>query len=334
LAEAAPLPANATVAVNATGLTYTGLAGPNSVTVNLVAGKLVFTDTAPISAGNGCGPVAKGVLQVTCQVPKNANGTAKPFRVNGGAGNDRIVNKTSLVMRADGSTGDDVLEGGSGTDVLSDSFGRDTLRGNGGGDTLNTDLSQKDGFTDTLNGGDGDDDLRAGPNADLLRGGPGVDTLRGGLGADDFDGGSGVGDTVAYLDNGHDPFDRLVISIDDKADDGLRALGATANEGDNVRTTVEDVFAGHGNDVLFGSPQANLLSGNIGDDTIIGDRGKDKLDGGPGNDTLASNQLFGAPVADGEIDTLNGNTGTDRCRVPFTVVEADITISCEIVNQD
>jgi Ca2+-binding RTX toxin-like protein len=330
----APVPANATVAIHATGLTYTGLAGPNHVTVNVTGGRFVITDTAPISAGNGCLPVAKGVLRVTCQVPRNANGTVKPFRVNSGAGNDVVVNKTSFGMLADGSSGNDVLEGGSGTDLLSDSFGRDTLRGNGGGDTLDTDLSHKDGLTDTLEGGAGDDDLRAGPNADVLRGGADADTMRGGLGADIFDGGSGVGDTVAYLDNGHNPLDRLVISIDDKADDGLRVLGATANEGDDVRTSVEDVFAGHGNDVIFGSTGANLLSGNLGDDVIIGDKGKDKLDGGPGNDTLAGNQLFGVPVADGAIDTLNGNVGTDGCRVPFPVVEKDITISCENVNQD
>jgi Ca2+-binding RTX toxin-like protein len=158
--------------------------------------------------------------------------------------------------------------------------------------------------------------------------------MRGGLGADDFDRGTGAGDTVAYLDNGHNPLDRLVISIDDKADDGLRVLGETVNEGDNVRTSVEDVFGGHGNDVFFGSTGPNLLSGNLGDDVIIGDTGKDTLDGGPGNDSLASNQLFGVPVKDGSIDTLNGNLGTDSCRVPFAQVEADLAISCEIVNQD
>jgi hypothetical protein len=40
------------------------------------------------------------------------------------------------------------------------------------------------------------------------------------------------------------------------------------------------------------------------------------------------------PVADGAIDKLDGFTGTDHCRVPFVNVEADITISCEIINQD
>lgn len=330
---AAPTP-NATVAVTATGLVYTGLAAPNDITVQLVGGRFVITDSGAISAGTGCLPTAKGVREVTCQVPLNAHGTPKVFRVVGGGGNDVIRNATSIGMRADGSTGDDVLEGGSGSDNLSDSFGRDTLRGNDGDDALSTDLSQPDGLVDVLEGGAGTDDLRAGPNDDVLRGGAQDDTLRGGLGADHLDGGSGAHDAVVYLDNGHDPFARLVVSIDAKADDGLRPLGATSShERDLVTTTVEDVYAGHGDDVLFGSAANNLLSGNLGKDVIEGLGGKDVVDGGPGDDTLASNQLFGAPVADGAIDTVQGNAGTDSCRVPFVTVEADL-VACEIVNQD
>jgi Ca2+-binding RTX toxin-like protein len=106
------------------------------------------------------------------------------------------------------------------------------------------------------------------------------------------------------------------------------------SEGDLVRTNIENVFAGHGNDVIFGSASGNVLHGNLGNDVIEGGLGQDTVDGGPGNDTLASNQLFGVPVADGAIDTVNGSTDTDYCRVPFVNVEADITIACETVDQD
>lgn len=332
--DAAGVTPNATVAVTATGLVYTGLGAPNNITVNLVGGRFVITDSGPISAGTGCLPTAKGVFEVHCQVPLNTNGTPKSFRVVSGGGDDVIRNTSSISMRADGSTGNDVLEGGSGPDNLSDAFGRDTLRGNDGDDLLSTELSQQDGLVDVLEGGAGADDLRAGPNNDILRGGAQDDTMRGGLGADHFDGGSGAHDAVAYLDTGHDPFARLVVSIDLKADDGLRALGtSTSQEGDFVTTTVEDVFAGHGNDVLFGSSANNLLSGNVGNDVIEGLLGKDVIDGGPGDDTLASNQLFGVPVADGAIDTVQGNLGTDHCRVPFFTVETDL-VACETVNQD
>jgi Ca2+-binding RTX toxin-like protein len=150
---AALAPVNATVAVGSTGLVYTGLSGANDIGVNVVGGRFVITDSAPITAGTGCLPTAKGVFEVTCQVPLNANGTPKTFRVSGGDGDDVVRNNTTLIMRADGGQGNDFLVGGSATDILSDSFGRDTLRGGGGDDTLNTDLSQPDGLTDTLEGG-------------------------------------------------------------------------------------------------------------------------------------------------------------------------------------
>ena len=68
---------------------------------------------------------------------------------------------------------------------------------------------------------------------------------------------------------------------------------------------------------------------------LVGDAGADALDGGGGNDRLAGNRLFGVPVEDGAIDRLNGNSGDlDFCRIPFVIVEADSTISCEIINQD
>ena len=333
---AAAAPANATVAVGASGLVYTGLAGANDIRVNLVSNRFVITDSGPISAGAGCLPTAKGAFEVSCQVPLNPNGTIRLFSVDGGAGDDRISNLTSAGMRASGGAGNDVLEGGSASDALRDSFGRDTLRGNGGPDVLTTELSQADGLVDTLEGGSGDDDMRGGTNNDILRGGSGNDTMRGGLGADTFDGGSGSADAVAYLDNEHVATDRLVISIDDKADDGIRPLfTATSQEKDFVQTSVEQVFGGHGNDVIHGSAGDNLLHGNLGDDVISGLLGADTINGGPGRDQLASNQLFGVPVADGELDSLNGSSDLDYCRVPFpTIDEQDVAVGCETVDQD
>jgi len=155
---------------------------------------------------------------------------------------------------------------------------------------------------------------------------------RGGLGADDFDGGLGV-DSVTYLESGHEGV-RLVVTIDTIADDGARKLGETANEGDNVRTSNEVVEGNSGNDTFIGNELSNTLRGQLGKDNLIGGRGADVVEGSPGDDQLAGNGLFGVPVADGSIDTLNGGDGTDYCRVPFFSVETDILISCENVNQD
>jgi len=63
--------------------------------------------------------------------------------------------------------------------------------------------------------------------------------------------------------------------------------------------------------------------------------GADGLAGGLGDDSLYSNQFAGVPVEDGAIDTLDGSTAeVDFCRIPFAAVEADVTISCESIDQD
>lgn len=55
---------------------------------------------------------------------------------NGGAGNDRFVNSTSIPTLAVGGTGNDSLTGGSGNDTLMGGAGNDTLAGGSGNDTL------------------------------------------------------------------------------------------------------------------------------------------------------------------------------------------------------
>jgi len=69
-------------------------------------------------------------------------------------------------------------------------------------------------------------------------------------------------------------------------------------------------------------------------DTLVGNGGADVLEGGLGNDRLFSNGFAAVPVEDGAIDTLNGGADIDFCRIPFAVVESDITISCETIDQD
>src|SRR5436190_1758903 len=56
--------------------------------------------------------------------------------VYGGAGNDRIVNNTSLPMLAYGDNGNDIIVGGSSGDVLYGGAGNDSLNGMGGSDRL------------------------------------------------------------------------------------------------------------------------------------------------------------------------------------------------------
>jgi Ca2+-binding RTX toxin-like protein len=147
------------------------------------------------------------------------------------------------------------LTGGEGDDVLSGGDGNDTINGGAGVDTL-------DGGTgnDTLNGDQGDDKLLGGTGT------TGSDTLNGGTGTDvaDYSGRSAS----------------LTITIDGTANDGA------PGEGDNVKTDVENVTGGSGNDALIGGSAANVLSGGPGHDSLDGDAANDVLDGGTGDDDL------------------------------------------------
>jgi Ca2+-binding RTX toxin-like protein len=331
---AAAEPANRAEVIN-NQVRYTGGTGDNILTVASTSSRLLFKDVAPITVGTGCFDLGtEGHFFIVGCIPQvnPNNGLPQPFRVQLSAGNDVVTNTTALTMRADGGAGNDRLIGGSGTDILTDSFGGDTLQGNDGSDTLTTDLSQPDGLSDTLSGGAGNDELQGGANNDQLDGGSGTDTLFGGGGGDRLDGGSGAGDVVSYLDNAHNNI-RVVVTLDSLANDGIFTPGVGSAEKDNVLDSNEIIAGGNGNDALFGDERANTLIGNVGNDALTGDLGADNLDGGAGDDQLAGNQFFGVPVADGSIDTLNGNAGTaDYCRVSAT--EPDVTIGCETIDQD
>lgn len=331
--SAAAAPPNASAGVDS-NLRITGLAGPNKLTISQVTGQNLFlvTDTAPIKALPGCAVVTvpNGLFGVQCRALTATNGAFKVVIVNSGAGDDVVTIDAPAALKADGGAGNDVLNGGVMGDLLSDSSGNDTLNGNGGQDDLNTEFEFGGGTKDVLNGGNDLDILKGGPGNDELRGGDGNDRLEGNGGADYLDAGPGSGDVVAYTYNNS----RHVISLDNVANDGDANLTGGAFEGDNVMDTAEIVQGGSGPDTMFGNDKPNVFEGFDGDDVLSGGKGADDLRGGRGNDRLASNELFGVPVADGSIDNLDGFEGTDYCRVPFVTVEADITVGCETIDQD
>src|SRR3954452_3930930 len=128
--------------------------------------------------------------------------------------------------------------------------------------------------------------------------------MSGGAGADRFDGGSSGIDTANYSGRA----EALSVSLNDTADDG------TAGERDDVRTNVDTILGGSGNDHLSGSTGADALRGNGGDDTLDGGLGADVIAGGGGVD-IASYANRRAPVtvaldgtaasgATGEGDTI------------------------------
>jgi Ca2+-binding RTX toxin-like protein len=146
------------------------------------------------------------------------------------------------------------MEGGVGDDILESRNGADTLLGASGNDRL---VDNNDEL-----GGD-----------DLLDGGADTDTIALGEGDDNVIGGLGV-DTVT-LDIGDD-----TLRLDDIANDG------PSGETKNIRSDVEAVNGGGGNDHLFGNGATNTLVGGSGNDAIDGGGGSDDLEGGSGADQL------------------------------------------------
>jgi Ca2+-binding RTX toxin-like protein len=171
------------------------------------------------------------------------------------------------------------ISGGGGDDWLRGGSGADTLQGNGG--------------NDTLQGRAGSDTLLGGTGADRFESRTGVDT-----GSDNYNGGGGV-DTIVYI-TGPMGTEDVAVSLDDVANDGF--FGCC----DNVRSSIENVVTGGGDDTIIGSAAANLLRGNAGNDHIEGRGGNDSLLGVSGNDTLLGGAGF---------DTLDGGVGTDVCDV-------------------
>ncbi len=212
----------------------------------------------------------------------------------GGAGNDTL----------NGAGGDDVLDGGSGADRLNGGSGTDTADYSarsqpvtvtvgstwsgdgeaGEGDDVAADIEK-------VLGGSAGDTLTGNASANTLVGNGGDDRLDGGSGADTLTGGDGT-DTVDYSNRSSS----LTVDGDNSADDG------GSGEHDNVKSDVEVVLAGAGNDRITGGSGPNQIYGGAGTDTIDGGGGDDVIDAGAGDDTLKG----GAGA-----DTLIGGAGRD-----------------------
>lgn len=195
-----------------------------------------------------------------------------------GIANDGAVgtNNTSVgadIENAVGGSGNDSITGNSEDNVLDGDRGNDTLLGLGG--------------LDVLFGRNGNDLLNGGADDDNLDGGFGNDELIGGFGSD----------TADYSGR----FDALTISLDDIANDGA-GFGTPGAELDNVRSDIETVFGGRGNDRITGRDTDTVIFGSAGRDTLIGLGGNDSLNGGDGTDVLDGG--FGS-------DTLSGGAGND-----------------------
>jgi Ca2+-binding RTX toxin-like protein len=152
------------------------------------------------------------------------------------------------------------------------------------GDTdtnLTTDLIIANANDNILNGGLGSDDIRGGDGNDTLDGGVGEDHLYGQAGNDTLRG--GVDNTVDFLFGG-DGNDLL-----DASDPDLEAGDSMSGE--------------NGNDTLLGSVHGDIMDGGMGNDLMNGGDGSDVIKGDSGEEDSVNQ--YGA-------DTLNGDAGSDK----------------------
>ncbi len=237
--------------------------------------------------------------------------------VNGTAGNDKILQTSTVAGQPFATNRDDVLNGGAGNDTLYGGAGKDIMTGGTGNDIYSVDNADDEvielpgGGTDTVNTrlstytlgddvenlkfvGTGDftghgnargNALTGGAGDDTLDGGDGNDTLIGGAGDDTMKGGGG--NDVYRVDDAGDIVEEMVGGGVDTVSTTLSTY-TLGNDVENLRFVGTGDFTGYGNalgNTLTGGAGDDTLDGGAGNDTLIGGGGDDTMSGGAGNDT-------------------------------------------------
>jgi Ca2+-binding RTX toxin-like protein len=239
-------------------LNVVGTGAANRVSVSLNGGSYVVSDAvSQVVAADNCQPVSPTLNGgAVCPAPEGLNAIV----VSLDGGDDALSVDPSLpssvVVRANGGTGDDQLTGGSGNDTLE--------AGEGG--------------KDVLNGAGGADGLVSGPGADQLNGGDGSDLLvvDTACGGHEMNGGPGV-------DNAS--FARIPTAVE--ATVGGTASTPSGCGNPNRLVAAENLEGSNQSDVLVGDGKNNGFLGRDGNDVIRGLGGPDRIDGAGGSDSLA-----------------------------------------------
>ncbi len=200
------------------------------------------------------------------------------IRFDGLSGNDNFTNNTNIISRINGGAGNDRLVGGTNADVIFGEDGADVIFGRDGNDVV-----RGGNNSDRIDGGNGNDRLDGGSGHDQIFGRVGADTIIAGNGNDRALGGSdndqiygGAGNDTLFGETGNDKL---------FGQDGADTMHG--NAGDDI------LRGGNQSDNLYGGEQSDRLFGDAGNDNLRGDAGLDVINGGANNDRASYTGNFG-----------------------------------------
>lgn len=229
------------------------------------------------------GVAARATNGVTVVLPNTGTSTANGDQVTGES--DTL---DSTIENVWGSAGDDDITGNDQDNILLGSLGTDTLAGGPGNDTFIMGPSSAEG-KDTINGGTGSDTIDFSNGRDLI--------WWAGFPGDHAPAVPGWTEDIFITLNGASASTVC----------GPAASGGTAADF-CVVTSVENVIAGNGTNVITGDSFDNRIEGGTGDDTIVGGGGNDIIAPGLGtNDITCSASGNSILISINPADVNNGN---------------------------
>ena len=298
--------------------TMYGGAGDDNYFVN------ASTDVASEQTVNGVDDGGHDVVFATASYILGAG--IERLELQGGAGIDGTGSSTAnTLIGNDGNNhlyglgGDDLLKGGAGSDTMYGGAGNDTYYVSGPGDVISeeTVTGHDDGGIDAVhasytyaladeleilyldgfdnlhgNGNDLDNKLFGNSGNNALVAGGGNDVLKDGGGLDYLEGGSG--DDTYYITNTA----AILTELDGGGNDHVESSVSYAMAGWLESLTLTGMDGNYG----IGNGIANVIRGNIGNNSLMGMGGDDSLVGGSGTDHLkggtGSDRLYGGNGAD------------------------------------
>jgi len=247
-----------------------------------------------------------------------------PATINGGPGDDVILDPGGSLDTIDGGPGNDFIQGPDGRGILIGGPGSDTLIGGRGNDTLIGDGTGGPPAADFMDGGGGTNTVSYGDrttpvHVDLRDPGP-------------HQGPVGEGDTIRNVQNvvGGAARDVLIGNDDPNmlagCSDVAFVLGAPKGAGCHAGDVI---YGMGGNDRLNGSDGNDVLDGGSGNDEIEAGGGRDVIRGGPGNDSIDLGPLD--LTAHPQSGSVSCGSGQDTVNIQDNTASAPVSADCERV---